>query len=496
MINLAILSSLSPIWLIAGSYALVLFGLSLLGSHRLALTVLAWSRSKPPESPRFQAESAPSLLLQCPLYNEASVIERLLDAVSKLRYPRDKLFVQVLDDSSDETVALVAAKVEALKAEGLQIEHVRRDSREGFKAGALAYGMELRDTELLAIFDADFVPAPDFLEQTVPYFAEDPTLGLVQARWGHLNRGRSLLTRLQAILLDGHFRVEQLARSGSGRFFNFNGTAGVWRRQAIDDAGGWDGDTLTEDLDLSLRAQILGWRFQYLDHVQADAELPPSLIGFRGQQHRWVKGSAENLRKLFAVLWTAPELASKARLEASFQLTLNIAYILVCALALLSVPLVAWGLPVRKADLWLDLGHLLLVFFATGSVCVFYLYSQRGRGFWAQLETLLLLPVLLAFGIGLALSNSRAYLSGLLGHKSAFVRTPKEGNKKKHYRAQQDWLGPCFEVLLGLYVAFGLAIALEHGRTFALPFLMLLASGFLGFGLATFWELWKLRRRH
>ncbi|MDF1661497.1 MAG: glycosyltransferase [Planctomycetota bacterium] len=473
---------------VSSLYSLVLFGLAILGSHRLIMTILAW-RGERKTSP-LQAglpENAPTMLLQLPLYNEVSVIERLLDAVETLRYPREKLIIQVLDDSTDETVEVVKKKVEELRARGLPIEQIRREQRVGFKAGALAYGLTLCKSELVTIFDADFVPEADFFEKAIPYF-HDARVGLVQARWGHINRRQSLMTRLQAIFLDGHFRVEQWARSATGRFFNFNGTAGIWRRRAIEEAGGWDGDTLTEDLDLSLRAQLLGWRFVYVDEICAPAELPPSMMGFRGQQYRWVKGSAENARKLLGIIWRAPDVALKAKIEATYQLSLNAAYPLVCLLSLLSVPLVGFGLPIADFDILLDIGHLLMVFLASGSVCLFYVFSQRKNGPWAMLQAFLLLPFLLSFGIGLALMNAQAYFSGLMGRKSPFVRTPKEGDKRKVYRADKGHLLPVLEILMGSYLLYGTWLALVNARYFAVPFVTLLGVGFLGFGLLTLWQ--------
>jgi cellulose synthase/poly-beta-1,6-N-acetylglucosamine synthase-like glycosyltransferase len=469
-------------------YTVVLFGLAVLGFHRLLLTVLAWigERRRVVLPAGFPAE-VPMMLIQLPLYNEVSVVERLLDAVAGLRYPQGKLAIQVLDDSTDETVAVVSARVELLRQRGVPIEHVRREQRGGFKAGALAYGMTLVSCDLITIFDADFVPEADFFEKALPYFS-DARVGLVQARWGHLNRHDSLKTRLQAIFLDGHFRVEQWARSATGRFFNFNGTAGIWRRRAIEEAGGWQGDTLTEDLDLSLRAQMIGWRFVYVDELCAPAELPPSMAGFRSQQYRWVKGSAQNARKLLGVIWSAPDVAVKARIEATYQLSLNAAYPLVCLLALLSVPLVALGLPIDDFDILVDIGHFLVVFLASGSVCLFYVFSQRKEGLWGMFQAFLLLPFLLAFGIGLALMNAQAYFSGLLGYQSAFIRTPKEGDKRKIYQVNQELLLPFLELLMGVYLLFGTWVAIESGRLFAVPFVALLGVGFLGFGGLTLLE--------
>lgn len=472
---------------VAIAYGAVLAGLAFLGAHRLLMVMLAARRPPEETPPRPLGPDAPTLLLQLPIFNEASVVDRLLDAAAALRYPQGRLRIQVLDDSTDETPRLVARKVQALQARGLAIAHLRRSDRSGFKAGALAEGLRQDDSELVAIFDADFVPEPDFLERMAPLF-QDPTLGCAQARWGHLNRDASLLTRVQAIFLDAHFRVEQHARSSSGRFFNFNGTAGVWRRRAIDEAGGWAGDTLTEDLDLSLRAQMIGWRFDYRDDVVAPAELPESFRAFRGQQHRWAKGAGETLRKLLPLLWTAPDVPLKARIEASFQLGLNASYPLVCLLALLTVPLVGLGLPIGEALLWVDLAHLGLIALASLCVCLFFLASQ-GREPRRVLEALLLLPFLLAFGVGLALLCARAYLTGLAKLRSAFVRTPKKGDRaSERYRARLALREPAAELLLGCYLLSGFYLAAVNERWLAVPFIALLAAGFLGIGGATFAE--------
>jgi len=455
------------------AYLVVLGGLAVFGAHRLHLLWVLWRHPAPPvdETP---PAVWPLVLVQLPLFNEAAVAERLLDAVAALDYPRDRLEVQVLDDSTDETVAVVAAAVARHHARGLAIEHVRRPTREGYKAGALAYGLERSAALLVAIFDADFVPAPDFLRRMVPAF-RDPGLGLVQARWGHLNRERSLLTRLQALALDAHFRVEQAARSRSGRFFNFNGTAGVWRRQAIEAAGGWSAATITEDLDLSFRAQLCGWRFRFFDHVVVPAELPEELAAFRAQQQRWTRGSAQTLRKLLRFIWTTPEVAWKARCEATFQLLLNAAYPLMFLLALLTVPLAVWGYPADRA---LVATQWVLFAFATLAVAAFYLASQPGRRARALLEV----PPLFACGLGLSLANGYAWLAGLLGGPAAFVRTPKRGAGARRYLPDAACAVVWGERLMTLYLAWGLACAATAGRWTALPFAALVCVGFAGMG--------------
>jgi hypothetical protein len=331
----------------------------------------------------------------------------------------------------------------------------------------------------VAIFDADFVPAPDFLRRMVPHF-QDPSVGLVQAGWGHLNRREGLLTRLQALALDAHFAVEQAARSRSGRFFNFNGTAGVWRRIAIETAGGWAADTITEDLDLSLRAQLCGWRFRFLEDVHVPAELPARLSAFRTQQKRWARGGGQTARKLLREIWRAPEVALRARVEATFQLLLNLAYPLLLLLVLLTVPLVAAGTaPGLLRSQWA------LFVLATGSVTVFYVASQRRRGTAAILATVWEIPLLFALGLGLSISNGLAYLQGVFGGKAAFERTPKAGAGRRSYRVDPAVRMACVELSAGAYSVAGIAAGLWLERPLAAPFLLLVALGFLASGGGT-----------
>lgn len=463
--------------LVSWVYLVVLAGLGLVGLHRLHLLGLVSARLADPR-PREPPEPRPwpRVCVQLPLYDEANVAARLIDAVAALDYPRDHLEVQVLDDSDDETAEICAERVAHHRRRGLSIAHLRRGARSGYKAGALAYGLSRTDAPLIAIFDADFVPPPEFLRQTVPHFRE-PELGLVQARWEHLNRGASLLTRVQALGLDAHFRVEQRARSLSRRFFNFNGTAGVFRRLAIETAGGWASDTVTEDLDLSLRAQLCGWSFRYLDDVSVPAELPADLGAFRTQQRRWARGAGQTARKLLGEVWRAPDVLLRARLEASCQLLMNAAYPLVLLLALLTVPLVVAGAGA------LLMAHWALFVASTGSVSLFYLASQSHRGARGVLEALVLLPALFALGMGLSLSTGLAYLAGLLcGGEVPFVRTPKAGAGRRRYAAQRTPSLAWAELGLGVYALAGAALAVVLDRPVALPFLALVAAGFLAVG--------------
>ncbi|RMH22495.1 MAG: glycosyltransferase [Acidobacteria bacterium] len=478
-------------------YYLVLGLLAAYGLHRLHL-VWAYRRSlrqAPPEPP--EPEIWPLVTVQLPIYNELYVAERLIDAACALDYPRERLEIQVLDDSTDETTERVAAQVARLQAAGHDVHHLHRRDREGFKAGALAAGQEVARGELIAVFDADFVPPPDFLRRVVPYFA-DPGIGMVQARWGHINRDYSLLTRVQAILLDGHFVVEHTARHRSGCFFNFNGTAGVWRRQAIDDAGGWQHDTLTEDLDLSYRAQLAGWRFLYLPELEVPAELPVEINAFKSQQHRWAKGSVQTGRKLLGRILRAP-LPWRTKLEAFVHLTANGTYALMVLLSLLIFPAMVlrsdqqpWAL--LAIDLPLFVG-------ATVSVIVFYLMSQHRRPGGA-LHGLLHLPALMGLGIGLAVNNTRAVLAGLGTKPGVFHRTPKyhiegkgDGWQDKRYRLPAD-VALLFESLLAAYFVVCIGLAIELDMWECLPFLYLFLHGYVYMvllGLAP--RLGGLRRR-
>jgi cellulose synthase/poly-beta-1,6-N-acetylglucosamine synthase-like glycosyltransferase len=404
-------------------YYAALAVLALYGTHRLLLLVGWWRhRRRPLATPPAPAEDAwPLVTVQLPLYNERFVAERLLRAVAALDYPADRLEVQVLDDSTDDTGTIVARVCEQLRRGGLDVRHLRRADRAGFKAGALAAGLAVARGDLLCIFDADFVPGRDFLRRLVPWFSTDPGIGMVQARWGHLNRDDSLATRVQAMLLDGHFAIEHAARHRSGCFFNFNGTAGIWRRAAIEDAGGWQADTLTEDLDLSYRAQLAGWRFVFLPAVVVPAELPVEAADLETQQHRWAKGAAQTACKLLPRLLTAP-LPWRVRREAFVHLTANVSYPLLAVLAALIFP----AMLRRRGEAWWQVLAVDLPLFAlaSGSVVLFYVASQVavGEPWRARLR---LLPALMATGIGLSVTNSAAVVTGAFVRGGTFQRTPK-----------------------------------------------------------------------
>ena len=461
-------------------YYLVLGLLAAFGIHRLFLVVSYLRASRRPLDPPQAPGEWPMVTVQLPIFNEMYVAPRLIDAVCALDYPRDRLEIQVLDDSTDETAQHVANQVAALRAAGHAIRHLHRRDRTGYKAGALAAGQEVAKGDLIAIFDADFVPASDFLKKAVPHFS-DPEIGMVQARWGHINRDYSLLTRIQAILLDGHFVVEHTARHASGCFFNFNGTAGIWRRQTVEDAGGWQHDTLTEDLDLSYRAQLAGWRFHYLPDLVVPAELPVEVGAFKSQQHRWAKGSIQTGRKLLGRILRT-RLPLRAKLEAIVHMTANVSYPLMILLSLLIFP----AMVLRSQDeAWTLLAIDLPLFVgATLSVVAFYLASQmRARG--GLRRALRDLPALMGLGVGLAVNNTRAVLSGLRERGGVFHRTPKyriEGRagdwKSKRYLRPTD-RSLAVEGLLATYLAACFTAAVLWQMWACLPFLSLFLYGYV-----------------
>jgi cellulose synthase/poly-beta-1,6-N-acetylglucosamine synthase-like glycosyltransferase len=459
--------------LLIALYLAVLLLLCGYGLHRARLAWLCLRCQPPHRAKLLPPEQLPTVTVQLPIYNEATVVQRLLEAVSRLDYPRDKLEIQVLDDSDDETRVLAESTVDRLRDGGLDIAYVRRPSREGYKAGALDHGLQCARGELIAIFDADFVPPPDFLTATVGHFRQ-ANVGMVQARWGHLNRDASLLTGLQALMLDGHHLVENSARYSTGCYFNFSGTAGVWRRLAIDDAGGWQHDTLTEDLDLSYRAQLRGWRFIYRPDVVAPSELPEDVFAFRAQQYRWAKGTVQTARKLLPGVLNGP-LSRDQKLEAFFHLTPHFAYPLMVLLCLL-LPFALVMLPV--ADNWVALlvVDVPLCFGATGSLAAFYALANRAQGRPIS-EAMMRLPALMALGIGLSPYLTRAVFEGLMHDAGEFVRTPKRGLRASRYLQRRAPL-PVIELLLALVSVGSVVISLETDHYLATPFALLFALGF------------------
>ncbi len=465
-------------WVIC--YFLVLLGLSAYGLHRYTMIYLYWKHSRRKPEPGARFDKLPKVTVQLPIFNEMYVVRRLIEAVSKIDYPKELLQIQILDDSTDETRAICAEEAERLRGCGFDVELIHRVDRTGFKAGALENGMDSATGEFIYILDADFVPEPRVLHDMIHFFTDDE-VGMIQTRWGHINKKYSILTRVQALFLDGHLAVEQTARSRSGRFFNFNGTAGIWRKSCIEDAGGWEHDTLTEDLDLSYRAQMKGWKFIYLKDVVTPAELPPDMNGFKSQQHRWTKGSVQTCLKMLGPIWRS-KLPRIIKLEATAHLTANFAYLLLILLCVLVNP------AMHPESGWVRTVLLdIPIFFATSiSVALFYLTAQIAVNpsplKW--IREILYLPVLLALGIGMSINNGKAVLEALMGKKSDFVRTPKYGDQKKRadvrkarYRALKS-IAPAFEIAFFLYFSYLVLDALARGNWFGLPFLALFQVGF------------------
>lgn len=450
------------------------------GLHRAQLSLLYWRhRNQPPkrEALGTNPRVTPRVLVQLPVFNESNVIERLIDHVCALEYPRSHLLIQVLDDSNDDCRFIAQAKVDQMKAEGYPIEYIHRTARVGFKAGALAAGLKQQPSyEFVAIFDADFIPDPNFLTELLPYFS-GPEVGMVQARWSHLNRDHSLLTQTQAVLLDGHFVIEHTARHRSGRFFNFNGTAGMWRRSCIVEAGGWHHETLTEDLDLSYRAQLLGWRFIYLKDVTVFAELPIEITAFKSQQHRWAKGSIQVARKVLPRVLKS-DLSIGQKYEASCHLLGNFAYLAMSIFALTHPLLISLRAQYLDKTLWwLDLACLLL---ASGSVVGFLALGQVERATSWSFKEIKYIPATLGVGIGLTVNNSRAVIEALRGIPSPFVRTPKWGGLEPSSQPKSKrGVHPSILLELGfsLYYSYAIYICILHRRWLALPFILLIWWG-------------------
>jgi cellulose synthase/poly-beta-1,6-N-acetylglucosamine synthase-like glycosyltransferase len=422
----------------------------------------------------------PNVTIQLPLYNELYVIERLIKAVCNIKYPIDKLEIQVLDDSSDETTEIAKILVEKYSQKGYDIKYIHRTNREGYKAGALKAGLETARGEYVAIFDADFVPKEDFLYKTIKYF-QNPDVGMVQTRWEHLNEEYSFLTRAQALALDGHFVIEQQVRNKAGFFINFNGTAGIWRKETILDAGNWQPDTLTEDLDLSYRAQLKGWKFVFLNDVTSPAELPADINGLKTQQFRWTKGAVETAKKILPQVLRAKMPAIK-KLECIVHLTSNIIFPFIILVAILNVPLVF----IKNTVTGYDQYYTLLSIFVLASIStfLFYLYAQKAIHLdWRR--RLLLFPVFLSGSMGFAINNSRAVLEALINKKSGFTRTPKyrivnekDDWKKKVYVQRKISLTVVFELLFTLYFLFGIGVSVYYAELAAIPFQMMFMLGF------------------
>ncbi|MDY6875205.1 MAG: glycosyltransferase [Chloroflexota bacterium] len=466
-------------------HALVALWLAIYGLNAFILTFLyLHHRREVVPTPLTDQSSLPAVTVQVPVYNELHVVERAIDSVAALNYPSDRLQIQILDDSTDDTIHLARAQAALHRERGVDITVLRRPDRDGFKAGALAWGLPQASGEYVAIFDADFCPQPDFLLQTVPHFLTQPRLGLVQTRWSYLNADYSPLTRAQALALDGHFVVEQAGRQRSGLLMNFNGTAGVWRRRCIEECGGWQADTLSEDLDLSYRAQLAGWECLYLPTTDAPAELPPQIVAFKRQQSRWAQGSVQTLRKLAGPLLRTPRLRWGQKVMALVHLSSYMAHALMVILLLVSLPLL-----LAPDSVQLPLSGLGLM--CLGPPLVYAISQQQLYSDWGQ--RLLAFPLLVLIGIGIAWCNAQAVWRGLTRWGGTFARTPKfqlEGQNGRWtnsgYRLQAD-ASTIGEVVLALYALTAAIVALVTGHYGMIPFLLLYAAAFgtvSGMGLA------------
>jgi cellulose synthase/poly-beta-1,6-N-acetylglucosamine synthase-like glycosyltransferase len=473
-------------------YFMVMIVLGLYGMHRYQLMWLYYRNQKKAQHsdrPEAKFTELPFVTIQLPIFNEQYVIDRLIDAVCRMEYPRDRFEVQVLDDSTDETQE-VASGIVARYAAGFPgmppqpIVYLHRDNREGYKAGALDAGLKVARGEYIAIFDADFVPGPDWLMRTIHHFAVPPggeKVGMVQTRWTHLNRDYSLLTEVEAMLLDGHFVMEHGGRSRGNVFFNFNGTAGMWKRDTIDDAGGWQHDTLTEDTDLSYRAQMRGWRFKYLQDVECPSELPIEMTAFKTQQARWAKGLIQTSIKILPRMMRSKE-PWHVKVETIYHLTANLSYPFMVVLCAMLLPVMI----VRFSQGWYQMLFIDLPLFisSTVSISLFYMLSEReiNRRHW--LRSILYLPLLMALGIGLTVTNSKAVMEALFGIRSAFARTPKyrvqkkgEKSQARKYRKRLGWI-PWVEVLIGCWFGYTIVYAIQAHNYFTVPFLGLFAFGY------------------
>lgn len=479
-------------YLLLAPYFLLLGILAVYGFHRfLVIRGYLKHRHKVPTAPANRFEQLPRVTIQLPLFNERNVVDQLLENILKVRYPRELLEIQVLDDSTDDTHPYTEALVARLREQGHPIEYIHRTNRTGYKAGALQEGMARAQGEFMAVFDADFIPPEDFLEKTIHFFS-DPKVGVVQTRWTYLNRDHSLLTEVQALMLDGHFALEHTARYGQGLFFNFNGTAGILRRAMIEDAGGWEHDTLTEDSDLSYRAQLKGWQFVYLPWLECPSELPVDTYGFQVQQQRWAKGLTQVALKLYPRIWRA-DISFREKLEAWFHLTPNVSYPLMVVVSALMLPVMM----VRFYIGWeqMVMVDLPLIVCSFWSVVSFYLLAEHELYPKHWKRAIFLLPFLLAMGVALTISNTKAVLEALRGKQSSFVRTPKYAPRAAGqaramavgYRRKSGWL-PFAEIGMGTFFLAIVGYCINVMNFFALPFLLIFVSGYYWAGFSTLWQ--------
>jgi len=487
---------LETITIIIYSTALILIFMYALAQLNLLFNYLS-AQKKQDKSPKFDfsnPDEIPYVTIQLPVYNELYVMERLLENISKIDYPKDKLEIQVLDDSTDESFETTKVHIKTLQQTGLDIQHVLRDNRNNFKAGALKEGLKIAKGEFIAIFDADFLPKKDWLKRTIPFFKDDE-VGVVQTRWGHINRDYSVLTKIQAFALDAHFSLEQVGRNSKGHFINFNGTAGVWRKECIVDAGNWEGDTLTEDLDLSYRAQLKNWKFKYLEDVETPAELPVVISAARSQQFRWNKGGAENFRKMLWKVLKNQNISAKTKVHGLLHLLNSTMFLNVLIVGVLSIPM----LYIKNEYAHLKIYFYVMSFFVISTliffICYWFMYKKTyGSSIKSFVQYIVMFITFFSIAMGFSLHNSIAVIEGHLGKRSDFIRTPKfninslkdswKGNK---YLKKNISLNVIFEGLLMLYFAFGMYSAFvvgDQGGDFGLfPFHLML---FLGFGYVFF----------
>ncbi len=503
--------------LLVFAYIAVLVTIAVYGFHRYVLVYLYVKHRHNGYQPKARFDLLPRITVQLPMYNEDQVAERIIASTCALDYPLDKLQIQVLDDSTDHSADIAKASVDAWAAKGYPIEYIHRTNREGYKAGALEAGLKSASGEFIAIFDADFVPPRDILHNVVDYFTDDK-IGMVQVRWDHLNRDASLLTKSQAIFLDGHFVIEHTARNRSGRFMHFNGTAGVWRRTTIADGGGWQHDTLTEDLDLSYRCQLKGWQFVYLPQYAAPAELPPEMIGFKQQAYRWTKGSFQTAIKLLPGILRSRNLPRHVKCEAFFHLTNTIVYPLMVLLTLLMYPTFIGFATVLKENSWGNYVFSASLFIlATCSASTFFIFGQKELfGREAGWRTLLYMPALMALGVGVSLNNAKAVLDAIWTayrrKPSEFVRTPKygvSGQSRARYKTKSVFTFsrlalPIVEIAFGSYMVCctwisvwylcGLWPGQPKSGIATVPFLLIFAGGFLYVGFGSLHAMWEMHR--
>ncbi len=460
-------------------YIIVLSFPFIFGSNGFLMIYYYFKYRKKRVASEGELKDFPLVTIQLPVYNELYVVNRAVDAICALDYPRDRMEIQVLDDSTDETTSIIETKVTEKAREGFDIKHIRRGKREGYKAGALKYGLAQARGEYVAIFDADFIPRVDFLRKTLPYFT-DPKVGLVQTRWEHINSDYSLLTRAQAIALDGHFVIEQQVRNKAGFFINFNGTAGVWRRSCIEDSGNWEADTLAEDLDLSYRAQLKGWQFVFMKEYTSPAELPADVNALRTQQFRWTKGAIEAAKKLLPRVWKS-NLPLRVKIHSTIHLSASMVYPFVLLIGILQVPIVFIKHGGEFDATFMMMSGFIFAFFGS---FIFYLYSQKDvYRDWRR--RIYLFPIFMAGSMGLSVNNTKAVIEGLLNRKSEFVRTPKYGMtgkqgswaNKRYTQQKLNWVSIA-EFLLALYCLGGIVMSIVDLEIAAIPFQLLYFAGF------------------